>query len=93
MEKALIASLFLAGVFSVPLGAMADAPWFDRYDHNHDGHWSYSEFRRAHYEWWKAHHEGPRLSDRELRREFDAMSSAHPGWVEREQVRGFHHWD
>ena len=30
------------------------ADWFDRYDKNHDGHWDYNEFRRAHNEYWKS---------------------------------------
>jgi hypothetical protein len=83
----------LACLAFLTLGTAAQADdWFDRYDHNHDGHWSWSEFKRAHYEYWKHHHDEHRLSDAELRAQFDAWAASHPGWVEREQVREFHHW-
>jgi hypothetical protein len=72
--------------------ARADDPWFHKWDHNHDNRWDWNEFRKAHYDWWKAHHEGPRLTDRQLREEFSRFDRDHDGYVKCEEVRDFHHW-
>ena len=92
MKKAfgmLAASFVILGALQVP--AMAD-PWFDRWDHNHDGHWTYNEFVRAHNDYWKHHRDEKRLNDAELRAEWDRRAAAHHEWVSAEDVRDFHHW-
>ncbi len=87
--------LLLAASF-ITLGslqaAQADDAWFNRWDRNHDGHWDYNEFRKAHYQYWKLHHDEKRLSDAELRAEFDRRAAAHARYVEANDVRDFHHW-
>ena len=93
MKKVFLAAMMaVAALSSVQLSAHADDPWFDRYDRDHDGHWTYNDFKHAHYEWYKHHHNEQRITDAELRHQFDTMASTHPGWVEREQVRTFHNW-
>lgn len=88
---ALLATTWMA-VSALQLPANADDAWFNKYDRNHDGHWTYQEFRSAHTEYWKHHRQEQRLTDAELRAEFDRRASAHPGWVAREEVRDFHNW-
>ncbi len=93
MKKVFLAAMMaIASLSSVQLSAHADEQWFDRYDHDHDSHWNYNEFRKAHYDWYKHHHSEQRISDPELRHQFDGMAAGHPGWVEREQVRTYHNW-
>ena len=72
--------------------AIAGDPWFDRYDHNRDGHWDYNEFKKAHNDYWKHHRDERRWNDAELRAEWDRRAGGHPGWVEPGNVRDFHHW-
>ena len=73
--------------------AIADEPWFDKWDHNHDGHWDYNEFKRAHGNYWKHHKKDEhRLSEAELRTEWERRAAAHHTWVESKDVRDFHHW-
>jgi hypothetical protein len=85
-------ALACLAVLAFSTAAKADDPWFDKYDHNHDGHWNYNEFKRAHYDWWKAHRNEKRISDAELRAQYNSWDTAHHGWVDRDQVREYHHW-
>jgi hypothetical protein len=90
-----IAALCLAvmAAGSLQLPSMADEAWFTKYDHNHDGHWDYNEFKKAHYDWYKHHHEGPRLTEVELHKQWNTWDTDHHGWVAPETVRTYHHWD
>ncbi len=90
-QLALLASLWLAfGSMTGP--ALADDPWFNKWDHNHDNHWNYNEFRSAYYNWCRHHHDEKRLSDRELQAEFDRMAASHRTWVAPDDVRTWRHW-
>jgi len=92
MKKSLaLAGLLCLALSNFQLAARAD-DWFDRYDRNHDHHWSYDEFRRAHQDWWRAHREEKRLTDAELRAQFNTWDADHHGWVTREHVEHFHTW-
>lgn len=88
-HAALLLSLSLS---AMALPVMAE-PWFDRYDHNHDGKWTYDDFSRAHREYVKKHHEEKRMSERALKEQWNKLDKDHHGWVREEQVRSFHHWD
>lgn len=86
---------FLATLFVLLANAQAPAmaePWFDQYDHNHDQHWTWDEFRAAHNNYWKMHRDEKRMTDAELRAEFDRRAAEHHGWVDMEGARDFHHW-
>jgi hypothetical protein len=87
--------LLLAAAF-ISLGslqaAQADDPWFNKYDHDHDGHWNWNEFQRAHNQYWKSHRDEKRMNDAELRAEFNRRAANHAHWVEANDVRDFHHW-
>ena len=87
----LIAMAWLA-VGSLQVPALADDPWFDKWDHNHDGHWNYNEFQKAHSDYWRHHRDEKRLTDSELRAEWNRRAAAHHEWVEANEVRDFHHW-
>jgi hypothetical protein len=88
--------LALIALACVTLGgfqsAQADDPWFNKWDHNHDGHWNYDEFRKAHEAYYRHHKDEKRWSDAELRAEFNRRAAAHAEWVAPEDVRDFHHW-
>jgi hypothetical protein len=90
-QVALVAALFI-GLVGLNSPAFADEAWFVHHDHNHDGHWDYAEFRKAHYEWYKTHPNEKKWKDAELRQEFDRMSASHHGWVAPEDVRTWHTW-
>ncbi|HEY9680546.1 MAG TPA: hypothetical protein V6C86_03045 [Oculatellaceae cyanobacterium] len=90
-QLALLALSFLTlGALQTP--ALADDPWFHKWDRDHDGHWTYNEFERAHHDYWKHHRDEKRLTDAELRAEWDRRAAAHHDWVGAEDVRDFHHW-
>jgi hypothetical protein len=91
MKKTL--ALACLAVLAIGTAAQADDDWFNKYDHNHDGHWSYNEFKRAHSDYWRNHRDEKRMSEAELRAQFNNWEAQHKGWVERDQVREFHHWD
>ena len=86
----LMAAAIALGAFQS--AALADDPWFNKWDHDHDGHWTWKEFRDAHHNWYRHHKGERRYSDAELRREFDRMAASHPGWVAPNDVRGWHQW-
>ena len=79
-------------VLTLSTAAKAD-DWFDRYDRDHNKQWNYQEFKRAHNDYWKHHRNEERWNEAKLHSQFNTWASAHPGYVEREQVREFHHWD
>ena len=81
---------FALGSLQTP--ALANDPWFDKWDHNHDGHWNYVEFKRAHDDYWRHHRDEKRWNDAELRAEWDRRAAAHHEWVAAEDMRDFHHW-
>jgi hypothetical protein len=84
----LVAVMATIGAQSV---ALAD-DWYERYDVDHDHHWSYNEFRDANLSYWKLHKDEKALKDAELRAEFDRMAAGHPEYVDVETVRTYHHW-
>ena len=90
-QLAIIAALYM-GLVSVQSPALADDAWFNRYDHNHDGHWDWAEFKKAHYEWYKHHPGEKKWKEAELRAEFDRLGAAHHGWVAPDDVRTWHTW-
>lgn len=90
-QLALLALSFLT-LGSLQMPALADDAWFHKWDHDHDGHWTYNEFERAHHDYWKHHRDEKRLTDAELRAEWDHRAAAHHDWVGADDVRDFHHW-
>lgn len=72
--------------------AQANEPWFDKWDHNHDNRWNWNEFRQAHYDYWRHHRDERRMTDAELRAEFNRMAGEHHTWVGPDDVRTWHHW-
>ena len=86
-----LAGLLCLTLNSIQLAARAD-DWFDKYDRNHDHHWNYNEFQRAHHDWWLRHKEEKRLTDAELRAQFNTWDADHHGWVNREHVEHWHTW-
>ena len=71
--------------------ALADG-WYEHHDRDHDGRWSYNEFRDAHHNWYNDHHSGRVYNDRDLQRHFDRHDHDHDGYVSREEVQNFHRW-
>jgi hypothetical protein len=90
-QLALVAAICL-GLGSLAGPARADDPWFNKWDRDHDGHWTYGEFKKAHSDWWRHHKDERRMTDAELRAEFDRMAASHHGWVAPDDVRTWHHW-
>lgn len=88
-QFALLSSLLLGLVVISP--ALADG-WYEHHDHNGDGKWNYSEFRQAHNNWYRDHHD-KHYGNRELRDQFNRFDTDHHGYVTREQVRTFHNWE
>jgi len=87
----LTALAFTITGMSLPAKADSD-DWFKKWDHNRDGRWSWNEFRKAHYDWWRAHHDERRLNDHELHEMYRKFDRDHDGYVCPDDVRGFHHW-
>jgi len=85
-------SLLVLTACSVAILPSFAADWFDRYDKNHDGHWDYSEFHRAHSEYWKRHQDEGPLTDEELRAEFGRRAYNPRGFVQKGGVKDFHNW-
>ena len=85
--------LSIMAMSSLQLPSMGDDAWFNKYDRNHDGHWDYNEFQKAHTNWYHRHHEGPKVTSVELRKQFDSWDTDHHGWVTPDHVRSYHHWD
>ena len=93
MKKLLaVSSVLCVTLGSIQLAAFADNDWFDRYDHKHAGRWNYGAFHRAEVDWHRAHPDEHRWSDRELHARFREMDRDHDGWLHREDVREWHHW-
>ena len=89
---ALAATIALA-VITVNAPAKADEEdWFKRHDYDHDARWNYKEFRKAHYQWYKAHPNEARWNERRLHEEFNRCDLDHDGYVHCDEVRGVHHW-
>jgi len=87
----LLAALVIA-IGSISGPARADDEWFEKWDHNHDRKWSWDEFRRAQYRWWKEHRDEHRCNDKELREHFKELDRDHDGYLYPDDVRSFHHW-
>jgi hypothetical protein len=86
-----LAGLLCLTLSSIQLSVQA-SDWFGRYDHNHDNHWDYNEFRNAHHDWARHHRNEAVVSDVELRSQFNGWDTGHRGYVERGDVQAFHHW-
>jgi hypothetical protein len=86
MRKAIIGMSLLA-VACLQLPASA-APWFDRWDNNHDGYWNYEEYRAAQMNWCRHHH--IKCDEARLRAEFGGMS--HNGRVVPADAWNAHPW-
>jgi hypothetical protein len=93
MKRQLVLAALTLLAVGAQTAARADDAWFNKYDHNHDGHWNYGEFKKAHYDYWKHHHDEKRWSDKELRAQWAQWDAEHHGYVTPEQVREFHHWN
>ena len=46
MKKQLSVALLLVSAMALQTAALADDEWFHRYDHDKDGHWTYTEFKK-----------------------------------------------
>lgn len=90
--KKQFALLALAALSSglMQLPSFADDAWFTHYDRNHDGKWTYNDFRAAHMNYWKHHHDEKRWSEHEMKEHWNALQ--HDGCVTVDQVRELHHW-
>ena len=92
MKKALaLAGLLCLTLNSVQLAAQAD-DWYNKHDRNHDNHWDYNEFRNAHHDWARNHKKERRVSDSQLRNQFNNWDTDHHGYVTREHVATYHNW-
>lgn len=92
MKKSLASTATILVAMVSSTAPASAQPWFDRWDRNHDHHWSYAEFRRAHYDYW-AHHRAERhWKEAELRAEFNRRAAAHREWVDAHDMQDFHHW-
>jgi hypothetical protein len=89
-QTALLALVVLS-LGSVQSALADDDKWFSRHDRNHDGKWNYDEFRTAHNDYWKRHHDEKRWSNKEMREHWNSLN--HDGYVTTEHVRTLHHWD
>lgn len=88
-------SIALSGLLMLGMSLSAGAAdeWFARYDKDHDGRWTWHEFRDAHHDWCHHHHGAAGCwNDRELRVKFDALAGEHHTWVTPDQVHDFHAW-
>jgi len=92
MKKTLaLAGLLCLTLSSVQLAAQAD-DWFGKYDRNHDNHWTYNEFANANHDWARRHRNEKRVTDAELRNQFNGWDTDHHGYVTREHVEHYHTW-
>lgn len=78
------------GMLQLPSFADSDK-WFSQYDHDHDGKWTYNDFRAAHMNYWKHHHDEKRWNNDEMQAHWKELN--HDGYVTTDQVRTLHHWD
>lgn len=95
LNKHVLGPAILALAFgALALPALADINLsFGRHDYNHDGRWSYNEFRDANVDYYHHHHGVQILGDRELRHEFRRLDRDNNGYVGVEEIRTYHDWD
>ena len=68
------------------------ANWFARWDYNHNGCWSWPEFRAANMYWYAHHPAENRLEERQLHRQYNAIAATHGGCVHPQDVQNLHRW-
>jgi Ca2+-binding EF-hand superfamily protein len=91
--KITLAAALALVVLAVSAPAKADHDeWFNKYDRDHDGRWTYKEFRSAHYKWLKEHPGERHCSEHDLHGYFNKYDRDHDGYVHCDEVRDFHHW-
>jgi hypothetical protein len=86
-------SLLVVAGMGIQTPSFADDVWFSKYDRDHDGHWTWNEFNAAHRDWMRRHRDAERISNAELRKQWDTWDADHHGWVTVDHVRTYHHWD
>jgi hypothetical protein len=92
-KSMVVGCLLWLGFSALQAPARADEVWFNRYDINHDGRWTFDDFARANTGYYSIHTTEAPMARIELRRRFDTYAVAHPGYVTREEVRTFHDWE
>ena len=86
-------ALCLTVLSSVALQGPASAhddSWFRTWDWNHDGHWTWREFRRANNHWYRVHPGVYHEADRELYHRFTELDHHHDGYLTIDEARSFH---
>jgi hypothetical protein len=88
----LLSAIFLAlGATVQP--SLAHDPWFDRWDHDHNGAWNYSEYAAAQRDWAYRHHYNP-WAEARMRAEFSHWDRDHNRALRAEEAAAWHshHW-
>jgi Ca2+-binding EF-hand superfamily protein len=93
MKKGFLFALLALSLVGVPANAREKIVWFDTYDTNHDGLWTYDEFAAANQQYILTHPSEVKITTKELRRQFDDLDTDHDGVVKIEQVRTYHTWE
>lgn len=84
-----ILCLLIAAITSV-IPAFSFDNWFKRWDANHDGQWSWSDFRAANRDWSFRHRRGQTFDDSEIRRMFRLCDRNGDGHVSAQDVQFLH---
>ncbi|PWU02375.1 MAG: hypothetical protein C5B53_01750 [Candidatus Melainabacteria bacterium] len=92
MKKGLLFAL-LAWCLAGSSANAKEVVWFDTYDVNHDGLWSFDEFAAANQHYLLTHPKEVKITTKELHRQFDDWDADHAGVVKMEQVRTYHTWE
>jgi Ca2+-binding EF-hand superfamily protein len=87
-----VACLGLFGVLQAPAVAK-EVVWFQSYDTNGDGSWSYPEFVAANEHYYTVHPKEVRITTKELRHQFDDLDVDHDGLVRVDEVKTYHNWE
>jgi hypothetical protein len=66
--------------------------WFDKCDHDHNHYWTWEEYRGARRAWERRHREEKRLSDAELRAEYERLDLDHDHRLSREEAKAWGRW-
>ena len=93
MKKGLVFALLALGLIAAPAIAKEKIVWFDTYDVNHDGLWTYDEFAAANDHYILTHPKEVKITTKELHRQFDDWDVDHSGVVKIEQVKTYHTWE
>jgi hypothetical protein len=87
------AVLITALCVAAQLPAFADTTWFETYDLDHTGYWTWPEYQKATVYYYEEHPKVVKLSEGDLHKQFETLDVDRHGYVTRQQVETVYHWE